>query len=162
MNVFELLQGQGLELSKIQQLFEEQDFDALYEEYADVISELLFLESKEEFEDFINEEGNLEIEPFLFAYASSINICLSIGMYEENVAELIRNYTNIGMDVELSDDVEAMTENIAKINKTINNSGKKYITFFDDTYCEGCYYIFKVEIGNADDNWDGEMVERLI
>ncbi len=162
MNVFELLQGQGLEISKLQQLFEAQDFDTLYEENADVIFELLFLEKKEEFDDFINEEGNLELEPFLFAYASSKNVCLSVGMYEENVAELIRNYTKIDSDVELSDNVEELPEDIEKINKGIKNAGKRYIVFFDDTYCEGCYYIFEVEVGNADDSWNGQMVNRII
>ena len=162
MNVFELLQGQGLEISRIQQLFEVQDFDTLYEEYADVISELLFLEDKEEFEDFIAEEGLLEMESFLFAYAGCRKVCLSVGMYEANVAGLLQNYTKIVSDVELSDDVEELTENIKKLNAAIYTTGKKYIVFFDDTYCEGCYYVFAVEAKLEDDNWEGQLVERLI
>ena len=156
-----LLQTKDHDVSKIQKLFEMQDFDALYDEYADVIEQLLFLEEKEEFEDFISEEGQLEMEPFLFAYAACKKSCLSIGMYEEKVVELLRDFTKIGFDVELNNDAEKLVENIIHINEFLSNTGRKYIVFLDETYCEGCYYVFEVDV-TYDETWEGKLVERML
>lgn len=159
--IHKLLQDKELDISNIQYLIKQKDFDALYDEYADVIEQLLFLQDKEEFEDFINEEGQVELEPFLFAYAACKKACLSIGMYEENVAELLRNFTEVGSDVELGNDAEELVENITHINEFLSNTGRKYIVFLDETYCEGCYYVFEVD-GTYDETWDGQLVERIL
>lgn len=161
MKVDKLLQVKGLDISNIQNLFARQDFDALYDEYADVIEQLLFLQDKEEFEDFISEEGEVEFEPFVFAYAACQKACLSIGMYEENVAELLRDFTEVGSDVELSNDAEELVENITHINELLSNTGTKYIVFLDETYCEGCYYVFSID-ATCDEKWDGQLVERIL
>lgn len=155
-----LIQTNDRDVSKIQKLFEMQDFDTLYDEYADVIEQLLFLEKKEEFEDFISEEGQLEMEPFLFAYAACQKVCLSIGIYEENVAELLRDFTEVGSDVELNNDAEKLVENITHINDFLRDTGRKYIVFLDETYCEGCYYVFAVDV-TYDETWGGQLVERM-
>lgn len=156
-----LLQAKGLDVSNILNIFAKQDFDTLYDEYADVIAQLLFLQDKEEFEDFISEEGEVAFEPFLFAYAACRKVCLSIGMYEENVAELLRDFTEVGSDVELGNDVEELVENITHINEFLSNTGRKYIVFLDETYCEGCYYVFAVDV-TYDETWDGQLVERIL
>lgn len=161
MNICGLLQLKGFETSNIQKLFEIQDFDTLYDEYSDVIKQLLFLESKAEFEDFINEEGQVEMEPFLFAYATCQKACLGIGMYEENIIELLQNFAKVGSDVELSDDMEKLVENMVRLNECLSNTGKKYIVFMDETYCEGCYYVFLIEAAD-EDKWDGALVERIL
>ena len=164
MNIFALLENKGLNTADVKGLLEEENYEALYDQCADVIKELLFLTDKEEFQDFLEEEGALEPEPFWFAYASHRKVCCSIGMYEENAADILAEYTKLKADVKLCknyENAEDLVADIEKINTTVSDTGKLYIAFMDDTYCEGCYYIFAVDAEMVNERWDGECVERI-
>lgn len=165
MDILSLLQSQNLEIKDIIDLINGKQFSLLYSRYQKVIEELLFITSEQEFDNFIEEGGCLELRSFLLAYASNKKVCCAIGIYEENADVTLRQYVNIGENVILHDNYESadyLVEDIKKINSVIANTKKKCIALFDDTYCEGVYYIFKIDIESDNGAYMDRQIERLI
>ena len=52
MNIFTLLKSKELETADVKSLWEEENYEALYDQYAEVIEELLFLTNKKSFRTF--------------------------------------------------------------------------------------------------------------
>lgn len=165
MDIFSLLERQNLQIKTIIDLINRKQFSLLYNEYREVIEQLLFITSREEFDDFIEEQESLEIKPFLLAYASNEKACCAIGMYEKNADIALKQYANVDEKIVLCNDYEdpnCLIEDIKKINSVLANTGKKCIAFFDDTYCEGSYYIFKIDSESDNEIYTDQQIERLI
>ena len=140
MDILSLLEKQKLKIKDIIELINGKQFDVLYSKYQKVIEELLFITSKQEFDDFIKENECLEIKSFLLAYACYENICCSIGMYETDAGVTLRRYLNLDEKIVLHDNYENP----------------------DYTYCEGVYYIFKIDIDSDNGTYVDQQIERII
>ena len=167
MNVYSLLENRLEELTTIEKMIRNNEYEKLYETYKDVLNVLLFIESREEFFDFITEQEELEQESFLLALASSRKICSCIGMYEDNVEEILQQYFQIcGQSdydlAELNENMDLLVETINKINQSTEGSKNKYMVLLDDTYCEGCFYIFYVTNDESSEDWDDKMIQRVL
>lgn len=165
MDILSIIEKQNLKVNDIIELINGKQFDVLYNKYQKVIEDLLFITSKQEFDDFVADNECLEIKSFLLAYACNENICCSIGMYETNADVTLRRYLNLDKKVILHDNYEELdylVDDIKKINSVIADNNKKCIVFFDDTYCEGVYYIFKIDIDSDNGTYVDEQIERII
>lgn len=167
MNIYTLLEGKLDEIALIQSLFKNNDYIGIYEKYSDVLERFLFVESLDEFNDFIEEQGDIQPETFLLELASNLNMCCSIGMYESNAPDLVLDYlkstTQINADKYECDDVhEFLMSTLGEINRAICPEGMQYILLFDDTYCEGVFYIFYVSEKEALEEWLDTNIKRLI
>lgn len=167
MNVYSLLENKLGELPTVREYIVKNEYEKLYEQYADVINYLLFLETEKEFIDFINEEKEMKEESFLLALAFKKGLCCSFGMYEENIGIILQQYVqaNSKISVEFDDmneNIDTLVDSINKLNASIESSFKKYIILLDDTYCEGCFYIFCVSTDESMEDWESVEIERLL
>lgn len=167
MDIFTLLEGKLDEMVSVQSLIENNDYISIYEKYGDVLKEFLFVESFDEFNDFIEEQSDLVAESFLLALASKKNVCCSIGMYESNVPELLQQYLQNTSQITMNNNICKDTHNflvttLSEINQLICSCDKKYILLFDDTYCEGVYYVFYISERGYMEDWTDKQIERLV
>ncbi|MBR4084939.1 MAG: hypothetical protein IKK33_11735 [Lachnospiraceae bacterium] len=167
MDIFTLLEGKLDEIASVQSLLENNDYVSIYEKYDDVLKELLFVESLDEFNDFLEEQGDLETEAFLLALASKRNICCSIGMYESNVPELLLQYlqntSQITINTNVCNDVyEFLVTTLSEMNQLNCKGDKRYMLLLDATYCEGVFYIFYVSGMEGLEEWSDTHIERIV
>ncbi|MGN6710503.1 hypothetical protein [Anaerocolumna jejuensis] len=167
MNLYNLLESKNLDISNIVKAFKGKKFDIIYNQYKDVVDELLFISSTDEFNDFINEQGELKEEPFLLEFAYRKGVCCNIGMYDENANKILSGYINKYSDIDVNlhysyDDINHLKGDIISINELIKNTNKKYLALLDDTYCEGCYYIFIIDEEIDDKQWESQVITRII
>lgn len=167
MNLYNLLESKNLDISNIVKAFKGKNFDIIYNQYKDVVDELLFISSTDEFNDFINEQGELKEEPFLLEFAYRKGVCCNIGMYDENANKILSGYINKYSDIDVNlhysyDDINHLKGDIISINELIKNTNKKYLALLDDTYCEGCYYIFIIDEEIDDKQWESQVITRII
>ena len=121
MNTYTLLEKKLDEMAFIQSLFINNDYIGIYEKYSDVLERFLFVESIDEFDDFIEEQGEIQPETFLLELASNKNLCCSIGMYENNTPDLVIDYLNSTSQIKITkyecDDVyEFLMSTLCEIN----------------------------------------------
>jgi len=140
----------------IKKLLEEKNYAQLYEVCPDVLNEMLAVESREEYEDFIEQEGEIDAEVFELFYGASIGESVMVDAFEgdvtakvnkffiqklqNSISEMIRRqilnwYVNI-------DEYENLQENVEWCNKLLMDLGYAITLKFDDTYCAGVYFIF--------------------
>lgn len=139
----------------IRTLFETERFSELYTIQADVINEILCIETQQEFEDFLAEEGGIDEEVFWLHYAAVHSESLSIGGYEEDVTQKVSGFLkqklpedlfsaiqkhlqNIYVDI---DDVDNLKEKVDLCNQCLENTGHSLRLDFDDTYYAGVYFL---------------------
>lgn len=169
MNIYNLLESKNLDIGDFVKAFKEQKFDTIYNQYKEVVDEVLFISSMDEFNDFVNNE-EVEEEPFLLAFAYQKGVCCNIGMYDENANKILSDYVNecSHVNVDLSDhshsydEIKFLKKDIMNINQLIQNTNKKYIVLLDDVYCEGSYYIFMIDEESDDNQWKSQVIERII
>lgn len=167
MNVYSLLENKLRELPRIRESIAKMEYLKLYEQYANVINNLLFLKTKKEFVDFINEQEEIEEESFLLALAYKKDLCCSFGMYEENIGIILQKYVWENSQIrvefdEMNGNIDLLVDAINKVNISIESFLKKYIVLLDDTYCEGCFYIFYVTADESLEEWESIKIERLL
>lgn len=162
MDIYSLLENRLDELDKIRELFTNKEYEKLYKQYTEVINDLLYLQSEEEFYDFINNQTELVEEPFLLALSYKNNLCCGFGCYEDNIGCKLQEYIKItsNISVDVYDEIDQMMiviDNINSINKT-----SKYIVIIDDTYSEGSYYIYHIPSNESNDEWESKYTRRLL
>ena len=85
-------------------------------------------------------------------------------MYEENIGTILQQYvqTNSQINVEfdeMNENIDLLVDSINKVNTSIECSLKRYIILLDDTYCEGCFYIFCVTPNESFEDWESIQIE---
>lgn len=143
------------EKQSIHELFESEQFAELYLAQGDVINEMLCVETREEFEDFLSEEGGIDERAFWLYCDAVRSESLLIGGYEgdvtqkvsgflrkklpENLFSAIREHLqNVYADMDGEDNLK---EKAALCNQCLENSGYSLRLDFDDTYCAGVYFL---------------------
>ncbi|GLB29819.1 hypothetical protein LAD12857_17420 [Lacrimispora amygdalina] len=167
MNLYNLLESKNLDISNIVKTFKEKNFNYIYNQYKEAVDELLFISNTNEFDDFINEQGELKEEPFLLEFAYKKGVCCNIGMYDENANDILSDYinrhSNINVNLHYSyDEINHLKGDIININELIKNTNKRYLVLLDDTYCEGSYYIFIIDEKFDDKQWESHAIARII
>lgn len=170
MNVYSLLKHKGVDLNELHDYFCKKKYYELYNDYTNVINNLLLITSKDEFDDFIEEleeAEEIEEEAFLLALAFEKGLCCSFGMYEENVGSILQQFLSsnneITIDYEkLNENSELLVDCIKEVNNICKSRQEKYIILFDGTYYEGCYYIFEIPESEDDGVWESELIERIL
>ena len=167
MDVFSLLEGNNEDLLAIRSLLRDKNFEAIYDAYAQVISDLFFIDSKDEFDDLIHEEGEIEEGSFLLSVAAVRGQCCKFGLHEEGAGERLQHYVwekshRIEKFDYMDDDLETFSDVIRQLNSKIKNTLKQYIVLFDDTYSEGSLYVFYVDERVALEEWESLHIERIV
>lgn len=147
------------EKQAIHKLFELEQFSELYQTQADVINEMLAIESQQEFEDFLAEAGGLDEEVFRLHYGAVHSESLSIGGYEEDVsqrvsdflrqklpeelfASILKHLQNVYVDI---DDEDNLKEKVDLCNQCLEGTDYSLRLDFDDTYYAGIYFLSVVK-----------------
>lgn len=143
------------EKQSIRMLFETEHFSELYRAQADVINEMLFIETQQEFEDFLASEGGIDEEVFWLHYGAVHSESLSIGGYEEDVTQKISEFLkqklpenlfsamrehlqNVYVDVDGEDNLK---EKVDLCSQCLENTDYSLRLDFDDTYYAGVYFL---------------------
>lgn len=143
------------EKQSIHELFESEQFAEHYLAHGDVINEMLCVETREEFEDFLSEEGGIDERAFWLYYDAVRSESLLIGGYEgdvthkvsgflrkklpENLFSAMREHLqNVYVDMDGEDDLK---EKIGLCSWCLDKSGYSLKLDFDDTYCAGVYFL---------------------
>lgn len=148
------------EKHSIQMLFEAEQFLELYQSQADIINEILSIETQQDFEDFLESEGGIEEDVFWLHYGAAHGESLLIGGYEEDVTQKVCDFIrrklpenlfstvqeclqNIYVDI---DDEDNLKEKVGLCNQHLENTDYLLRLDFDDTYYAGVYFLFVVSL----------------
>lgn len=143
------------EKQSIRMLFETKHFSGLYPTQADVINEMLSIETQQEFEDFLADEGVIVEEVFWLHYGAVHSESLLIGGYEEDVTQKVSGFLkqklpenlfsaiqkhlqNVYVDIDGEDNLK---EKADLCNQCLENTGYSLQLDFDDTYYAGVYFL---------------------
>lgn len=148
------------EKQSIHTLFETEHFSELYQTQADVINEMLSMETLQDFEDFLESEGGIDEDVFWLHYGAVHGKSLLIGGYEEDVTQKVSAYlkqklaenlfsaveehlTNVYVDI---DDEDNLKEKVGLCNQCLEKTDYLLRLDFDDTYYVGVYFLSVVSL----------------
>ncbi len=139
----------------IHTLFETGNFLELYQVQAETINEMLSIDNRQEFEDFLESEDFIEEDVFWLHYAAVQGESLLIGGYEEDVTRKIADFLHqqlpedifckiqeglqeIYVDIDGEDTLE---EKMDFCNQRLSDTDFLMQLDFDDTYYAGVYFL---------------------
>ncbi len=133
----------------------EKNYLALYQAYPQPINTMLMIETKEEFEDFLAQEHEIDTQCFWNYHAAAQGDCLMIGGYEGDVTEKvaaflksklpaaafaeIRSYLQ-GLHVDIND-CDNLQEKLLPCTQRLLAHGYSLVINIDDVYCECAYFL---------------------
>jgi len=143
------------ERQAIHGLFEAEQFSALYQTQADVIYEMLSIETQQEFEEFLASEGGIAEDVFWLHYGAVHGESLSIGGYEEDVTQKVSDFLKQKLPDELFsalqehlqhvyvdiDDEDNLAEKVELCSRCLEHTPYTLRLDFDDTYYAGVYFL---------------------
>jgi len=150
------MSAQGKEdVEKIQALLAQKDYRAVYDQYAPVLQDMLFVQSMEEWLDFIRQEGRLEEEILGLYVSARQGECLLLGCYEGEVTEKVLGYLKDRIPAELWEKLGALAPIIIDIDERNGTLEKQIVPYqevlesagftahidFEDVYCAGAYFL---------------------
>lgn len=141
--------------NKIQALWKEKEYQALYAQYAPVFGEMLFVQSLEEWLDFIQQGGTLEEEPLKLYLSAWRGECLLLGGYEGEATEKVLGYLQKKVPAELLErfhtlppviiDIDerdgTLEKQLAPYQKEAGAAGFTFHVALEDIYCAGAYFL---------------------
>ena len=80
------------DVKAIQELLSKKEYQAVYGQYAPMLQDMLFVQSCEEWLDFIQQEGALEEEPLRLYLSAWRGSCLLLGCYEGEAAPKVLSW----------------------------------------------------------------------
>lgn len=140
---------------EIHQMFQEKQYKRLYGECAAAINEMLMITTGEEFEDFLQQVGELEEDIFWLYHEYVCGKSMLIGGYEEDVTEKVRSFLKDRMstsafamieddlrDVYVDLDGKNNLENkISLCNARLKDIKDTILLQYEDVYCAGAYFL---------------------
>ena len=165
------------ELIEAINLIKNNDFNELFNNYSNVISETVFTKSYEEFMDFI-QENTFEINIFILEFLTIKNKCIGIGGYENNIGSKIKQFI-FKNNPELKDSINFLDENIFTdydgednfynyiylLNKILRQHNLQIILFFNNVYCACAYNLFLLRDTVADGitkEWQDNCIQMIL
>ena len=143
------------DVKNIQKLLSQGKYQAVYDQYAPVLRDMLFVESPEEWLDFIQPEGTLEEEPLGLYLSARQGACLLLGCYEGDATRKVLDYLKGRIPEELLEklsglapiviDIDelggALEKQIVPYQETLTQVGFAFHIDFEDIYCAGAYFL---------------------
>ena len=143
------------DVKNIQNLLSQGKYQAVYDQYAPVLRDMLFVESPEEWLDFIQQEGALEEEPLGLYLSARQGACLLLGCYEGDATRKVLDYLKGRIPEELLEklsglapiviDIDelggALEKQIVPYQETLTQVGFAFHIDFEDIYCAGAYFL---------------------
>lgn len=143
------------ERQSIHTLFVDKNYLELYQTQQKTLREMLFVDTQQEFEDFLNSEGSLEEDIFWLYYAAVQADSLLIGAYEEDVTSKVSTFLqeklpaavfsdiqpylqDIYVDI---DDRDTLSERIDRCNQSLSDKNYFIQIECEDTYCALAYFL---------------------
>ena len=77
------------DVKNIQELLSKEEHRAIYDQYAPMLQDMLFVQTSEEWLDFIQQEGTLEEKPLRLYLSAWQGLCLLLGCYEGEVTQKV-------------------------------------------------------------------------
>ena len=143
------------DVKNIQKLLSQGKYQAVYDQYAPVLRDMLFVESPEEWLDFIQQEGTLEEDPLGLYLSARQGACLLLGCYEGDATRKVLDYLKGRIPEELLEklsglapiviDIDelggALEKQIVPYQETLTKVGFAFHIDFEDIYCAGAYFL---------------------
>ncbi len=144
---------------QISDFFEKNDWKSVYQAAPETVNKMLLIENQAEFDDFLEQDGDVAEPVFWLFYGALHGDSLMIGGYEGDIGEkaavfLKKRLTDVEfqiirdeiyqLHVDIDDDLgryDNLTEKIAGCNALLENTGRLLHLEFDDTYCAGVYFL---------------------
>lgn len=143
------------DVKAIQELLSKKEYQAVYGQYAPMLQDMLFVQSFEEWQDFIQQEGGLEAEPLELYLSAWRGERLLLGCYEGDVTQKVLDYLRgqvpeallealsglppIVLDIDELDG--ALEKQLAPYQEAAAPFGAVFQTDFEDIYCAGAYFL---------------------
>ena len=137
-DLFTVIECRGIDVSDVRESFESGNTIGLYDRYQDVIQYLLFIDTEEDYADFLG-QSKLNEESFLLALAYLKGLCNAFSANEVDETTIVERY-----------------------NGTNANSERKYVVLDDYHYDDGSFYVFEVSQEEYDDEWCLNTVNRIV
>ena len=143
------------DVKNIQELLSREEYQAVYDQYAPVLQDMLFIQSLEEWLDFIRQEGALEEEPMGLYLSAWRGECLLLSCYEGEATrkvldwlkgripkELLEKLGSLAPIVIDIDELDGTLEKqIAPYQEVLAQAGFLFHIDFEDIYCAGAYFL---------------------
>lgn len=143
------------DMKRIQELLSKGEYQAVYDQYAPMLQDMLFVQSLEEWLDFIQQEGALEEEPLGLYLSAWRGECLLLGGYQGDVTqavldclkgkipgELLEKLSGLPPVVIDIDELNGTLEKqIAPYQEVLELAGFALHIDFEDIYSAGAYFL---------------------
>ncbi len=143
------------DVKTIQELLSKEAYQAVYDRYAPVLQEMLFVQSPAEWLDFIRQEGGLEAEPLELYLSAWRGERLLLGCYEGDVTQKVLDYLRGQVPEALLEALSGLPPivlDIDELDGTLEKQltpyqeaaapfGAVFQTDFEDIYCAGAYFL---------------------
>ena len=143
------------DVKKIQELLSQKEYQAVYDQYAPMLQEMLFVQSSEEWMDFIQQEGALEEAPLKLYLSAWRGECLLLGCYQGDATQAVLDHLKDKLPAELGErlsDLPPIVIDIDEVNGTLEKQIIPYQNVlertdfrlhvdFEDIYCAGAYFL---------------------
>lgn len=137
-------------------LLAERRFDALYREVPAVLDEMLLIQSRAEFEDFLAQGQEVEEEAFWRFYRAALGKSLLLDGYEGDVTEKVQAFLRkelpravysqleellCDIQADLDEDLEPLEDRVEEWNARLSGTPYTLELELEDTYCSGVYFL---------------------
>ena len=143
------------DMKKIRELVSKEEYKAVYDQYAPVFQNMLFVQSLEEWLDFIQQEGTLEQEPLGLYLSAWRGECLLLGGYEGEATQKILDCLKGKIPGELLEKLSGLPPVVIDIYELNGTLEKQIVPYqavlesagfalhidFEDIYCAGAYFL---------------------
>jgi len=143
------------DVKKIQTLLAQKDYRSVYDQYAPVLRDILFVQSMEEWLDFIQQEGSLEEEPLGLYLSAWRGECLLLGGYHGDATQAVLDCLKEKIPAELWEKLDTLApiiididelngtleKQIAPYQEVLESAGFTVHIDFEDIYCAGAYFL---------------------
>jgi len=143
------------DVKRIQEMLSRGEYETIYHQYASVLQTMLFVQSLEEWLDFIRQEGTLEEEPLALYLSAWRGECLLLGCYQGDATQAVLDHLKDKLPAELGErlsDLPPIVIDIDEVNGTLEKQIIPYQNVlertdfrlhvdFEDIYCAGAYFL---------------------
>ncbi len=160
------------------QMLDAKDYSKFYEDNRDIVRNILFIETMDEFLDFVS-ENTLDVESFCAAFLCARGYGLQVGGYEDDLTQALTKFFEekgfaypeiieiISREKIYTDcsDYDNFKKSLTSINEILDGYGMRVIVFEDFVYCDCEYTMLIVNKALANDifsQWQSDKFEVYI
>ena len=143
------------DVKAIQKLLSKKEYQAVYDQYASVLQDMLFVQRSEEWLEFIQQEGTLEEKPLRLYLSAWRGMCLLLGCYEGEATQKVLGWLKGRIPGELLEKLSSLApivvdmdelggtleKQVAPYQDVLIQAGFSFHIDFEDIYCAGAYFL---------------------